>query len=225
MHSTSPPRPASTTRPPVAAAARRGAVLAAALLALAACTGADKRAENEAGSTNVAGTVHMCSSCHGPEGRSVSPTFPQLAGQQAEYIATQLKAFRDHSRADPHAHTYMWGMAAHLSDPTIDGLAAYYAAQTPTPGSPGNATEMAAGQKIFADGIPAENVPACVACHGDKAQGMGTIPRLASQHRDYLEQQLAAFASNARANEIMHENSKDLTPQQIRDVAAYLAAQ
>ena len=79
----------------------------------------------EAGST-VAGTVHVCSSCHGPDGRSSSPTFPRLAGQQKDYIVAQLQAFRDKTRADPHAQTYMWGMAARLSDATIDGIATYY---------------------------------------------------------------------------------------------------
>ena len=126
----------------------------------------------------------------------------------------QLKAFRDKSRADPHAHTYMWGMAAKLSDETIDGLAASYAAMPPAAGTPGDPAEMAAGEKIYPRGHPAATeVPACIACHGEKAEGAGVIPRLAGQHRGYLERQLSAFASNARANEIMHENSKNLTPE------------
>ena len=61
-------------------------------------------------------------------------------------------------------------------------------------------------------------------CHGEKAEGNSRIPRLAGQHRAYIERQLEAFASNARANEIMHENSKDLTAEQIRDVAAYVGS-
>jgi cytochrome c553 len=84
---------------------------------------------------------------------------------------------------------------------------------------------MAAGAKIYAGGIEARDVPACVACHGDKAEGSGTIPRLAGQQRGYIERQLAAFASNARANEIMHGNSKNLTPVEIAQVAAFVAAQ
>jgi cytochrome c553 len=170
-------------------------------------------------------TVHICSSCHGPEGRSISPTFPRLAGQQKDYLVVQLKAFRDHSRADPHAHTYMWGMAARLTDPTIDGLAAYYAAQTPTPGVAGDPAAVAAGKNIYENGIPDHDVPACNGCHGDKAQGMATFPMLAGQHRPYIELQLAAFASNSRANEIMHENSKNLTAEQIHVLAAYFATQ
>ncbi len=191
------------------------------LLSASACTEVGKNA----GDQTVAGTVQVCSSCHGLDGRSISPTFPRLAGQQKEYLVAQLKAFRDHTRADPHAHTYMWGMAARLTDPTIDGLAAYYAAQAPATGKPGDAAEMAAGQKIFAEGVPATEVPACMACHGEKAEGAGAIPRLASQHRSYLEEQLSAFASNARANEIMHQTSIHLTEAQIKQVAAFLAAQ
>jgi cytochrome c553 len=203
------------------ARARLAAVLLVALLATTACTGGKEGPADQV----VAGTEHVCSSCHGADGRSVSPTFPRLAGQQEAYIAVQLKAFRDHSRADPHAHTYMWGMAARLSDPTIDGLAAFYAKQPPAPGTPGGQAEMAAGEKIFREGIAATEVPACMTCHGEKAEGNALFPRLAGQHRSYLERQLAAFASNARANEIMHANSKNLTADQISQVAAFLTAQ
>jgi len=203
------------------ARARRATVLFFALLAATACTGGKEGPADQV----VAGTEHVCSSCHGADGRSVSPTFPRLAGQQEAYIAVQLKAFRDHSRADPHAHTYMWGMAARLTDPTIDGLAAFYASQPPAPGAPGGQAEVTAGENIFREGIAATEVPACMACHGEKAEGAGVIPRLAGQHRSYLEGQLEAFASTARADEIMHENSKNLTAEQISQVAAYLAAQ
>jgi cytochrome c553 len=62
-------------------------------------------------------------------------------------------------------------------------------------------------------------------CHGEKAGGNGPIPRLAGQHPAYLARQLEAFASRERANEIMHENSKNLTPEQIGQVTAFLATQ
>jgi cytochrome c553 len=174
---------------------------------------------------DVAGVIHVCSSCHGPDGRSVSSTFPRLAGQQKDYLEAQLKAFRDKTRADPHAKTYMWGMAARLSDPLIAGIADYYSSQKPVAGTPGNSPEVAAGAKIYAEGIAAESVPACKACHGDHAEGNSVIPRLAGQHRAYIEAQLEAFASNARANEVMHDNSKGLTAEEIRDVAAFVQTQ
>jgi cytochrome c553 len=190
-------------------------------LSLAACTSAGPQIAST--DATVAGTVHVCSSCHGAEGRSISPTFPRLAGQQKDYLIAQLQAFRDKTRADPHAQTYMWGMAARLSDPAIEAIAAYYASQTPVAGEPSSLPEVAAGKKIFTEGIVSENVPACISCHGANGEGNGPIPRLAGQHQAYLARQLEAFASMARANEIMHENSKDLTPEQISEVTAYLA--
>jgi cytochrome c553 len=176
-------------------------------------------------SVDIAGTVHVCSSCHGPGGRSISSTFPRLAGQQKDYLETQLKAFRDHTRADPHAKTYMWGMAARLSDAMIEGIVEYYSKQPPVPGTPDNSPTAEAGRKIYTEGIPSQSVPPCKACHGDHAEGSSAIPRLAGQHSAYIERQLAAFASNARANEVMHENSKNLTAEQISEVAAYVRTQ
>jgi cytochrome c553 len=198
-----------------------GIVLA--VFGLAACSG--PAPETAGTAPAVAGTLHICSSCHGPTGRSTSSTFPDLAGQQKDYLVAQLQAFRDKTRADPHAQTYMWGMAAKLSDPTIEAAAAYYSALPPAPGTPGTSSEITAGAKIFAEGIPAASAPACMGCHGEKAAGNGPIPRLAGQHPAYLERQLEAFASNARANEIMHDNSKNLTPAQISQVTAFLATQ
>jgi len=169
--------------------------------------------------------TRVCSTCHGPRGISISPMFPNLAAQQPVYLETQLKAFRDRSRADPHAQAFMWGMAAQLTDATITEIAAYYAAQPPAPGKSAGRDETTAGKKIFEEGIPAQQVPPCQSCHGDKAAGNGPFPRLAGQQRSYLERQLAAFISNARANEIMHANAKDLTALQISQIAAFLSAQ
>jgi len=197
------------------------AMLAVALtLGLAACGSGRPETARQA---DIDGNVHLCSSCHGITGRSVSPNFPVLAGQQAEYLSAQLHAFRDHSRADPHAHTYMWGMAAHLDDTAIDGLAAYFARQPLGPGAPADADKAAVAQPIFTLGIDSRNVPACIACHGDKAEGQGAIPRLAGQHRDYLAEQLRLFRSNSRANETMHENALNLTEPEIDALAEYLA--
>lgn len=63
-----------------------------------------------------------CAGCHGAAGVSSNPVWPNLAGQQAAYLAKQMKAFRDGSRSDP----MMGPMAKPLSDSDIDNLAAYY---------------------------------------------------------------------------------------------------
>ena len=67
----------------------------------------------------------ICASCHGPTGVSSNPLWPNLAGQQEQYLAKQIKAFRDGVRKDP----MMAPMVAALTDEDIDNLAAYYAAQ------------------------------------------------------------------------------------------------
>ncbi len=166
-----------------------------------------------------------CSTCHGARGISVSPTFPNLAAQQPTYLEAQLKAFRDRSRADPHAQAFMWGMAAQLTDDTIADIAKYFASQPAPRGAPASdKAEVTAGKQIYEAGIPAKNVPPCQSCHGPKADGNGPFPRLAGQHRDYLEKQLEVFAANLRANPIMHENAKNLSARQISEVAAYLSS-
>jgi cytochrome c553 len=190
-----------------------------AALSLGGCTASPDKSEGK----QVAGMVHLCSSCHGLTGRSVAPEFPILAAQQADYLEAQLKAFRDHSRADPHAHTYMWGMAAHLDDATITGLAAYFASQPALPARQPANKGASVGRAIFTDGIEGRDIPACIGCHGDKAEGQGTIPRLAGQHQVYLSDQLTHFRSNARNNETMHMNAVNLTDAEIQELAAYLS--
>jgi cytochrome c553 len=166
-----------------------------------------------------------CSQCHGDRGISTAPLFPNLAAQDKDYLVTQLKSFRDHSRSDPHAQAYMWGMASPLTDNVINDVAAYFAALPPPSGNknldPG---EVAEGKKIFENGIDAENVPACSACHGADGAGTSTIPRLAGQHREYLAAQILAFRTNQRDNPVMHANVEHMTDGQIRAIASYLAS-
>ena len=69
----------------------------------------------------------VCSACHGIDGNSVNPLWPNLAGQHAAYLAKQMRAFRSGERKDP----VMAPMAAGLSDADIDDLAAFYAARKP----------------------------------------------------------------------------------------------
>ena len=64
-----------------------------------------------------------CVACHGAEGVSVNPMWPDLAGQKEMYLAKQMKDFRDGKRSDP----VMAPMAKPLSDDDIANLAAYYA--------------------------------------------------------------------------------------------------
>ena len=163
-----------------------------------------------------------CGTCHGVNGRSVSPTFPNLAAQQAPYIEAQLKAFKDQTRADPDAQAYMWGMASQLSDAMISALAGYFAAQTAAPGRGGNSALIAQGKHLFEEGVPARQIPPCASCHGAHAEGMAVFPRLAGQHAPYLFKQLLVIQSVLRTAPVMHGVIKDLTKDQMLAVVAYL---
>ena len=167
-------------------------------------------------------TVETCGTCHGVNGRSVSPTFPNLAGQTATYIEAQLKAFKDQSRADPDAQAYMWGMASQLSDTTITALAGYFAAQPAAPGRGGNSALIAQGKHLFEEGVPARQIPPCASCHGAHAEGMAVFPRLAGQHAPYLLKQLLVIQSVLRTAPVMHGVIKDLTKDQMLSLVAYL---
>ena len=63
-----------------------------------------------------------CFACHGENGISLLPSYPNLAGQKEQYIVKQLTDFKSGARANP----IMAGMAAPLSDADIQDLAAYY---------------------------------------------------------------------------------------------------
>jgi cytochrome c553 len=179
---------------------------------------ADQAAVSEAALNKV---TTVCQNCHGARGDSVSGTFPRLNGQQAAYIEAQLKNFRSHGRSDPHAVAYMWGMASQLDDPMIAELAKYYAGQKATAPQTGGAL-AAKGKDIFDNGVPANGIPPCAACHGANGQGDKDTPRIAGQHAAYLTSQLEAFRALLRENQIMHANTKDMTDSQIEAIVSYL---
>lgn len=67
----------------------------------------------------------VCSTCHGADGIAIMPVYPNLAGQNAEYLESALKAYRDKQRQGGMA-AIMQMQANNLSDEDISNLAAYY---------------------------------------------------------------------------------------------------
>ncbi len=86
--------------------------------ALIMTTGVANAADAAAGKAKAV----ACAACHGANGISPNPTWPNLAGQKAAYTAKQIRAFKDGSRKDP----MMSGMAAGIQAADIDNIAAYY---------------------------------------------------------------------------------------------------
>jgi cytochrome c553 len=75
---------------------------------------------------NGSAAVPACAGCHGPAGVGIPGQYPRLAGQYAEYVAAQLKSFREGGRSnDPNGA--MRGVAAHMTDREIRAVAEYAA--------------------------------------------------------------------------------------------------
>ena len=151
-----------------------------------------------------------CAGCHGEQGVSGTPTTPSLAGQDAEYTAAALRAYKDGTRNNE----TMKGLATPLDDAAIKNLAAYYATQQPQ------------APKVRKPLTTQEWTERCERCHG--LNGNSTSPRLpalAGQRTDYLIKVLLAYRTGARKSSEMAAMSGDLTENDIDNLAAYFAGQ
>ena len=113
-----------------------------------------------------------CASCHGPDGGGNEQAgFPRLAGLDAAYIESQLRAYQQGQRKNP----VMAGMAAPLTDQDIKDVATYYAALTPVShAQPPDAAATAAGEQLASYGDMANRgLPGCFQCHGPGGLGVG----------------------------------------------------
>lgn len=164
-----------------------------------------------------------CVACHGENGNSVVPTFPKLAGQQADYLAKQLNEFL----AGKRKNDAMASAIAAIKSGDVASLAAYYAKQKAVPGKVEEAALVAAGKKLYDDGNEASGVPACGGCHMEKGEGNERYPRVSGQHQAYTIQQMQDFKTGARNNDkgrVMRVVAERMTENEMKAVAEYLAA-
>ena len=119
----------------------------------------------------------------------------------------------------------MNGMAAPLSEEDMRNVAAFYASKTAKPGFAKNKDTVALGEKIWRGGIAERAVPACAGCHGPTGAGIPSqYPRLGGQHGDYVEAQMNAFRSGARANApMMMTIAAKMNDKEIKAVSDYVA--
>lgn len=186
----------------------------------------------------------VCAACHGVNGISAMDIYPNLAGQHADYIAKQLKAFKDGSRKDP----VMAPMAMGLSDQDMADLGAYFeglgketaaapaadgSAPAPVAAAPAKkddshlytaAPEVPAGQPSVAAGKTKS--ASCAACHGADGNALVTMyPKIAGQSEAYIAKQLHEFKSGARKDPVMGPMAAPLSSQDIADLAIYFSRQ
>jgi cytochrome c553 len=174
----------------------------------------------------------VCSACHGPTGLSPVPLFPNLAGQQAEYLYWRMVSFKRAGRTD----SPMTAQVANLDDRAMRDLAAWFAS-LPAPVSPAaTANDIAErGSHLYREGDPARGIPPCQGCHGVNAAGhplaredasRRVYPALRNQHAAYLIHRLDDLAADTEVHTstegIMAPIARTLDPDAIAAIAAWL---
>ncbi len=163
-----------------------------------------------------------CQACHGADGTSIAPTFPNLAGQVPGYISKQVKAFQAGDRVDQ----TMAPMVAALTETDMIDLDAFYASLPAKVGTIMADQEEQAlkGKAIYRGGVAEFSVAACMACHGPDGAGIQpNFPKLSGQRPAYIEKQLQEFKSGVRKDPMMNPIAFPLSDAQIKQLATYLS--
>ena len=162
----------------------------------------------------------QCAICHGERGESTNVQFPQLAGQNAQYIRKQIEDFREGRRS----HEAMTVISKGITDSQIEALSQFFQRQTPQSHPASDEQLASVGRYIYERGNVNARLPACAACHGASGEGNALLPRLAGQHPQYVENQLRRFHSKERRNDAgpMAFVTDGLTELELRAVAAYV---
>ena len=205
------------------------AVVFAAFTASSASAADAVKGSAEAGATKAA----VCTACHGVNGNSTNPEWPNLAGQNAAYLREQLAMFKAKKRNNP----VMQPIVDPMTEQDFADVAEYFSMQTPT-GGEADPSYWKAGDQLYKAGDATRNIPACTACHGPAGQGNAGAgyPALRAQHSVYTVKQLQDYLTKNRyrdgtdANTVyatrnsamMTTIASRLTPEDIRNLASYL---
>jgi DmsE family decaheme c-type cytochrome len=151
-----------------------------------------------------------CAACHGEQGVSTNPAWPSLAGQDARYLASALKAYKDGSRSD----ATMKPFVASLDDKTINDIASYYAGLRPAQPS----------TKII--GPAKSEDPVLVSNRLVAGLDERTINDIASYFASLRPAQPAAKSASGGKEPVLISNGlvASLDDRAINDVASYFAS-
>ncbi|SDH33140.1 Cytochrome c553 [Pseudomonas benzenivorans] len=169
------------------------------------------------------GKVVVCGACHGPDGNSLAPNFPKLAGQGERYLLKQLNDIKSGNRQV----VEMTGLLNNLSEQDLADIAAYYASQKMSVGA-ADPQLVARGEALFRGGKLKEGMPACTGCHSPNGAGLDAagFPQLGGQHAGYVAKQLTDFREGNRTNDgdsmIMRAIAAKLSNKDIAAVSSFV---
>jgi cytochrome c553 len=158
--------------------------------------------------------AYTCLGCHGiPNYNNTYPTYrvPKLRGQHPEYLVIALQAYRSGERS----HGTMNANAVPLTEQDLGDVAVYLAGPVVAP--------AASAAPV---GTPPAAAAVCVACHGNDGVGITPqYPTLSGQYPDYLARALTDYKKGGRKNAVMSGFAGQLSDKDIKELAAYYAAQ
>ena len=156
------------------------------------------------------------------KGSILGPLLP--AGACGRGTPAPVPAFQSGDRQN----VTMMPFAQMLSEQDMLDVAAYFAAQKPTPKGADPAL-VSRGQQIYRGGVPERGIAACIACHGPGGHGnpFAAYPRIGGQHSAYVAKTLQEYASGDRrsdvdANQMMRNVAALLLEDEIRALASYV---
>lgn len=194
--------------------------------------------------------TELCSACHGDDGISIVPIYPDIAGQSADYMYWQLVKFKDAGFGG----TVMAVAVEDLSDQDMRDLSLYYAG-LPYAGKPADPADepadagdaldpelLARGEQLYMHGDPAAGIPPCQACHGADGRGhpeayevdaagftpYAAYPALRGQRDAYLKTRIAEYQdgkhTNLTTDFVMIGAAEHLDPASVEALAAWLSS-
>ncbi|KIH86157.1 c-type cytochrome [Pseudomonas batumici] len=165
----------------------------------------------------------VCGACHGPDGNSMAPNFPKLAGQGERYLTKQLQDIK----AGKRTVLEMTGLLTNLSDQDLSDIAAYFSSQAGSVGA-ADPKVVAHGEELFRGGKLDQGMPSCIGCHSPNGAGNAAagFPHLGGQHAQYVAKQLTDFREGNRTNDgdtkIMQSIAAKMSNKDIEAVASYV---
>lgn len=207
---------------------RRSVIVGCMIVALAGWAAPGGAADFAAGQAKAA----LCADCHGSDGVAPMAGVPHLAGQNAQYLAKQLRDFREPMRPfrgdfpGVRKQALMSHQAAGLGAADIDDITAWFASR---PCAQPSAAKPAA--------MPTAVKQVCANCHGETGRANSPlVPHLSGQKADYLIEQMKlyrasgagkgeSYAGPKREHPLMDAYANRYDDAEFRAVAIWYAAQ
>lgn len=175
---------------------------------------ADPKALQSALKTGSRLSAAVCANCHGERGVSAQPEVPNLAGQNAAYLAEQLRQFAEGQRRNE----FMEGMIKAMGADERIGIVLHYASMTMPPRPAMDPALAARGREQYARN--------CFRCHGNDGHGNAQMARLAGQQGRYVVSTIKRYRvdKGPRVNPLMADATRLLSDEDIEALAAYIGS-